>query len=65
MSDSVTRSTVDVQVASRLLRRGWLAPAAVIVVELAVPDPFPTPEGCTVLDDRRYGGTRLVFLKGP
>ena len=46
-----------------LATKGWLAPDAVIVVELAVPDPFEPPEGCTVLDDRRYGGTRLVFLR--
>lgn len=48
-----------------LADRGWLAESAVIVVELATPDRFPVPDGCTVLDDRRYGGTRLVFLKGP
>lgn len=47
-----------------LAGRGWIAPGAVIVVELAVPDPFEPPEGCEILDDRRYGGTRLVFLKG-
>ena len=44
-------------------QRGWLADGAVMVVELAVPDPFETPDGFEILDDRRYGGTRLVFLK--
>ncbi len=47
-----------------LADRGWMSPGAVIVVELAVPDPFEVPEGCETLDDRRYGGTRLVFLRG-
>lgn len=45
-----------------LIARGWLSPGAVMVVELATSDPFAPPDGCTVLDDRRYGGTRLVFL---
>ncbi len=48
-----------------LYQRGWLADGAVMVVELAVPDPFETPDGFAILDDRRYGGTRLVFLKAP
>ena len=41
---------------------GWLAADAVVVVELAAPDPFTVPDGFTLLDDRRYGSTRLVFL---
>lgn len=45
-----------------LIAQGWLSPGAVIVVELATPDRFDVPEGCSLLDDRRYGGTRLVFL---
>ena len=42
---------------------GWISPGAAIVVELATSDPFEPPDGCTVLDDRHYGGTRLVFLE--
>lgn len=48
-----------------LADRGWLAADAVVVVELAVPDPFALPDGFSMLDDRRYGGTRLVFLRVP
>lgn len=47
-----------------LAGRGWMAPGAIIVVELAAPDPFDLPDGVEMLDDRRYGGTRLLFLKG-
>ena len=48
-----------------LADKGWLAADAVVVVELAVPDPFTAPDGFSLLDDRRYGGTRLVFLRAP
>ena len=47
-----------------LVGRGWIAPGAIIVVELAALDPFELPDGCEMLDDRRYGGTRLLFLRG-
>ena len=48
-----------------LARSGWMAPGAVVVVELATSDPFVPPDRLAALDDRRYGGTRLVFLKAP
>ena len=46
-----------------LADQGWLATGAVLVVELAVTDPFAIPDGFTALDDRRYGGARLLFLR--
>jgi len=49
---------------SALAEQGWMAPDAIVVVELAVSDPFGLPEGFDRLDDRRYGATRLVFLRG-
>ncbi|WP_207455055.1 16S rRNA (guanine(966)-N(2))-methyltransferase RsmD [Azospirillum sp. SYSU D00513] len=42
---------------------GWLAPGAVAVVEVAKADPLPLPDGFTALDERRYGDTRLHFLR--
>lgn len=45
--------------------QGWMATGAVTVVELSRSDPFALPQGFELLDDRRYGGTRLLFLKGP
>lgn len=42
---------------------GWIAPGALIVVEMAA-DEEPPAFGET-LDDRRYGETRVVILRGP
>lgn len=47
-----------------LMARGWLAPGAVVVVETAAKDPLPLPEGIEALDERRYGDTRVCFLRG-
>lgn len=45
-----------------LARAGWLADGALAVVEVGEGDPLPPPTGFTVLDERRYGDTRIVFL---
>lgn len=55
------------------LAGGWIAPDAVIVLEIAagdpVPDPVPTPApeapGLILADDRRYGETRILILRLP
>jgi 16S rRNA (guanine966-N2)-methyltransferase len=41
---------------------GWLAPGALVVVEVAARESFAPPEGFTLLDERRYGAARLVFV---
>ena len=41
---------------------GWLAPDTLAVVELMVGEPFEAPAGFEVLDERRYGKARVVFL---
>lgn len=46
-----------------LAAAGWLAPGAVAVIEIAAGDPLPLPAGFTALDDRRYGDTRVVFVR--
>ena len=46
-----------------LSRAGWLAPDALIVVELAARSDFEPPEGFVSLEERRYGAGRLVFLR--
>lgn len=48
-----------------LAQRGWLAPGAICVVELAARDNFVPPDGFAPLDDRRYGDTRIVLLRAP
>jgi 16S rRNA (guanine966-N2)-methyltransferase len=42
---------------------GWLAPNALAVVELAAKRTFEPPAGFTLLEERRYGAARLVFLR--
>ncbi|MFQ5984899.1 MAG: RsmD family RNA methyltransferase, partial [Alphaproteobacteria bacterium] len=45
-----------------LAQGGWLAEAAIVVVELGAGEPFTPPPGFLTADERRYGTTRLVFL---
>jgi 16S rRNA (guanine966-N2)-methyltransferase len=46
-----------------LARAGWIAPAALCVVELEAKEPFEPPEGAEILDERRYGAAKVVFLR--
>jgi len=46
-----------------LAAAGWLAPNAIAVVELMAKEPFAPPADFTVLDERRYGKARVVFLR--
>jgi 16S rRNA (guanine966-N2)-methyltransferase len=46
------------------LRAGeWLSPDALIVAEAALDDDRPSTDGYTVLDERTYGDTRVLFLR--
>lgn len=42
---------------------GWIAPAALVVVELMAQESFEVPEGFEELDNRKYGKARLIFLQ--
>jgi 16S rRNA (guanine966-N2)-methyltransferase len=46
-----------------LARQGWLAPAALAVVEVAAKEAFTPPDGFEVVDERTYGAARLVFCR--
>jgi 16S rRNA (guanine966-N2)-methyltransferase len=46
-----------------LAEAGWVASDAVAVVELPARAPFAPPEGFALLDERRYGAARIVFLR--
>ena len=41
---------------------GWLAPGAVIVVELAADEVPPAPDWLTLADRRRYGDTQILIF---
>ena len=42
---------------------GWLAPRAIAVVEIAADEAFSLPDGFTLIDERKYGAAKLVFLR--
>ena len=42
---------------------GWLAPGALIVVEQAKDEALELPAGFALLEDRRYGAARFLFLR--
>ena len=49
---------------SALRKRGWLAPGARIIVEVAAGEPFkPLDAAHKITDERKYGAARLVFLE--
>jgi 16S rRNA (guanine966-N2)-methyltransferase len=58
--DPPYRSGLAATALTQLAEAGWIAPGAVIVVELG--GPFAAPEGFTLTDERRYGRTRIAFL---
>jgi 16S rRNA (guanine966-N2)-methyltransferase len=46
-----------------LAAAGWLAPGALVSVELMKDESFTAPEGFEPADERRYGKARLVILR--
>jgi len=41
----------------------WLAPGAVVIVELSAREVFTPSESYRVFDERAYGNTKIVFLR--
>ncbi len=46
-----------------LAAAGWLTADALAIVELMAKEPFEPPPGFTLLEERKYGKARLVFLR--
>jgi 16S rRNA (guanine966-N2)-methyltransferase len=46
-----------------LAREGWLAPGAIVTVESATREDLELPPGFSLLDERRYGKAKLLFLQ--
>ena len=63
MADAPYGSGAGTTALAEFLREGWLAPYAVAVVELDGKEPFVPPAGLTLIEERGYGNTRLVFLQ--
>jgi 16S rRNA (guanine966-N2)-methyltransferase len=46
-----------------LASAGWLAPGALAVAEIPARRGFIVPDGFALLDERRYGAAKLLFLR--
>lgn len=46
-----------------ILARGWMAPGALVVLEVAARERFHEPPGARILDQRVYGAARVIFLR--
>lgn len=46
-----------------LSKSGWIAPGAVVSVELGPDDSFEAPDGFSIVDERQYGKARIVLLR--
>ena len=46
-----------------LAQAGWVAPGAVVTVELAHNEDIVPPAGFEAIDERRYGAAKLVILR--
>jgi 16S rRNA (guanine966-N2)-methyltransferase len=55
-------SALAVPALEGLLRRKWIGTGSVCTVEIGAKEPFAPPSGFSVLDERRYGAARVVFL---
>lgn len=46
-----------------LAEAGWIDDGAICVIELAAKEAFSLPDRAEILDERRYGAARVVFLR--
>lgn len=61
--DPPYRSGLAAPALKSLADSGWLTDDAVAVVELAATEDLDTPPGFALIDERRYGAAKLVFLR--
>lgn len=43
--------------------RGWITAGAIVTVEVAAKEAFAPPPGYEILDERRWGAAKVVFLQ--
>lgn len=61
--DPPYRSGLGGKALAALTAAGWIGPETLVVVEIAAKEDLAMPDGFTVLDERRYGPAKFVFLK--
>jgi 16S rRNA (guanine966-N2)-methyltransferase len=60
--DPPYRSGLAVPALAALAVGGWLAPKALVSVEIGAREDFVAPDGFSIVDERRYGAGRLMLL---
>jgi 16S rRNA (guanine966-N2)-methyltransferase len=61
--DPPYRSALAAPALTALAAMGWLAARAIAVIEIAADEAFSPPEGFTLIDERKYGAAKLIFLR--
>ncbi|HTS94939.1 MAG TPA: 16S rRNA (guanine(966)-N(2))-methyltransferase RsmD [Stellaceae bacterium] len=61
--DPPYRTDLATPALTALATSGWFAPAALVIVEQAARSDLALPDGFELLEERRYGAGRLVFLR--
>lgn len=61
--DPPYNSGIAAEALTALAGAGWISDGALCVIELAAKEPFEAPDGATILDERRYGAARVVFVR--
>lgn len=63
--DPPYRSDLAAPSLAALLAGNWIAPGALVSVEVGAKEDFAPPDGFSILDERRYGAARLVLVRAP
>ncbi len=61
--DPPYRSSEAAPALAALDQAGWLAPGAIVTVELAHNEDIVLPPGFAAIDERRYGAAKIVILR--
>lgn len=61
--DPPYKSGLAFEILPLLLHKGWIASESLAIVEIAAKEKFVLPESFEVVDDRKYGAARLLFVK--
>lgn len=60
--DPPYHSGLATQALAGLIETGWLAPSARVIVELAAREPLALAPEWSLLEERRYGAARFLFI---
>ena len=61
--DPPYRSGQGVPALTALAAAGWIAPDAIVTIELAYNEDLLPPAGFEAIDERRYGAAKIVILR--